>query len=229
MHDSARLSDIAAGEIDALISEGYELTPEEIVRINALGWNIETPDIRLALSKGVPVEVGGVTLWPFTLKSYDWHNKVAKDMPTVWHGNVALAYAFAHGYSDGGELDVYGWRAVVAVTTWGIRLRCHMNTLVQAMAQIVQQDEQEQGVIDPDAKTMGIGDLSASIAAHTGQIAEHVERRMSMNYALKLLHYTIRQQEQAMGGKPRMSAEAVRATQAMGLYIENLKARRKDG
>jgi hypothetical protein len=229
MLDTAKLSDVAAGEIDALISDGYELTPAEIVRINALGWNIETPDIRLALSKGVPVDVGGVTLWQFTLRSYDWHCRVAKSMPSVWHGKIALAYAFAHGYSDGGELDVYGWRAVAAVTNWGIRLRCSMSELVMAMGQIIQQDEQEQGLQDPDSKPTGIGDISAQIAAHTGQSVEDVERRMSMNYALKLLHYTIRQQKQAAGGKPRMSADAVRATQAMALYIEDLKARRKDG
>jgi len=229
MHDAAKLSDVAAAAIDELISEGYELAPAEIVRINALGWNIETPEARLALSKGVPVAVGGIVLWPFTLRSYDWHCRVARDMPTVWHGKVALAYAFAHGYSDGGELDAHGWRAVAAVTAWGIRLRCRMATLVEAMSQIIQQDEHERGVTDPDAVPMGIGDLAASIAAHTGQEVEDIERGMAMNHALKILHYTIRQQERAEGGKSRMSAEAVRATQAMGLYIKELKARRNDG
>jgi hypothetical protein len=229
MHDAARLSEHAQARIDELQAEGYDLTPAEIVRINALAWNIETPDIRLALSKGIPVEVGGVWLWPFTLRSYDWHKRVAKVMPTVWHGNIALAYAFAHGYSDGGELDVYGWRAVAKVTAWGIGLRCRMDELVMAMGQIIQQDEQEQGASDPDAKPMGIGDLSATIAAHTGQSVHDIECGMAMNHALKLLHHTIRQQEMAAGGKPQLSADAVRATQAMGLYIKELKARRTDG
>jgi hypothetical protein len=226
MHEASKLSEIADARIDELQAEGLALTPAEIVRINALCWNLESPEMRLHLSKGLPVSVGGVTLWPFTLRSYHWHRQVARSMPTTWHGNVALAYAFAHGYSDGSELDAYGMRAVAAVTAWGVRLRCRMDTLIEAMSQIIQQDEYPSGVENPDSKPCGIGDIAAQIASHTGQRVEDIERAMSMNHALKLLHYTIRTQEQAIGGKPQMSQEAIRATQALELYIEEIRKER---
>jgi hypothetical protein len=229
MHDAARLSDHAAARIDQLRDEGIDLTPAEIVRINALGWNVETPDTRLALSHGVPVEVGGVVLWPMTMRAYDWHRRVGCHLPTVWLREVATAYAMAHAYSEGRELDRGGVAAAAAVTAWGLRLKCRMDTLIEAMAQIIQQDESEPVPPNPDGKPLGIGDISASISAQTGQTPAEVERGMAMSHALRILHYAMEAQERVEGGKSGRGAAYIRANVAMAVYLNEIRESRKAG
>ena len=62
MQDLAKLSELAEAEIESLRAEGIDLTPAEIIEINALGWAVESPETRRLLARGVPVAVGGVYL-----------------------------------------------------------------------------------------------------------------------------------------------------------------------
>ncbi len=227
MQDAARLSDHAAARIDQLRDEGIDLTPAEIVRINALGWNVETPDTRLTLSRGIPVEVGGAVLWPMTMRAYDWHRRIGCRLPTVWLREVATAYAMAHAYSEGPELDRGGVAAAAAVTAWGLRLRCRMDALIEAMAQIIQQDEGEPVPPNPDGKPLGIGDISASISAQTGQTPAQVEREMSMSHAIHILHATMEAQQRVDGGKSGGSEAYIRANVAMAVYLNEIRESRK--
>ena len=64
MQDLAKLSGLAEAEIESLRADGIDLTPAEIIEINALSWAIESPESRRLLSRGAPVSVGGVYLWP---------------------------------------------------------------------------------------------------------------------------------------------------------------------
>ena len=74
-----RLNDLAAREIAALESEGIRLTAAEVVKLNALGWAIETPCARRELSRGVPVMLcEGVYLWPLTIQAADWFDRVGE-------------------------------------------------------------------------------------------------------------------------------------------------------
>ena len=222
MKDCSALSDIAKGEIDLLISDGLTLSPEEIVRINALAWNIESPDARLALSRGFPVPVGGVTLWPMTLEAYDWLCRNLEHCDTVKDENFLTAYAMAHCYD--GPLPYRGCDSIKIARSWARRLRCRAAELIEAMSQIIQQEENFAGVEDENAVSVGMGDLSASIAAMTGQPTESIERGMSMNHALRILHYTMQAQERIEGKGGRGSAY-IRAEQAMGLYINDLRSK----
>ena len=226
MLDAARLSDHAKARIEELQGEGITLSPEQIVRINALGWNIESPETRLALARGVPVAVGGAVLWPMTLRAYDWHCRVANDMTTVRLSYFALAYAMAHGYSDGAELDVYGQQAVDTVEAWGNGLRCHIDALVEAMAQIIQQDEEEPGVQDDEPTRMGVGNLSVNVSAITGMAPDDVERKMCVSHAIAIAHTTLETQAAVAGSKYRPPSY-VRATQAMALYIKEIREQHK--
>jgi hypothetical protein len=224
MHDTAKLSDLADAEIAMLIAGGYEVTPNDVVRINSLAWNVEEPDTRLALSRGVPVEVGGVVLWPLTMKAYEWHRRVCGVMQTDWLSRTAAAYAMAHGYSEGSELEGGGVLAIPRVVAWGVMLRCRKNTLIEAMAQIIKQEETEEGITEESDTTISMGDLSANLSALTGRPAEEIEERMAMTHAIRILHYTMQAQEQTegTGGK---GAAYVRAEQSLGLYIQEIKER----
>ena len=224
MHDTAKLSDLADAEIAMLKAAGITPTPAEVVRLNALAWNVEEPDTRLALSRGDPIMVGGVVLWPLTLRAYDWHRRVCNVMKTEWLSTVALAYAMAHGYSDGREMECSGVLAVAKVAAWGVGIRCRINTLTEAMAQIIQQDETEEGVTEESDTTLSMGDLSANLSALTGRPADEIESRMSMNHAIRILHYTMQAQERADGGAGK-GAAYLKAEQSLGLYIQQIKER----
>ena len=58
----------------------------------------------------------------------------------------------------------------------------------------------------------------------TGQTAEDVERLMSMSHALRILHYTMQAQERVEGKDGKGSAY-IRAEQALGLYLAEVKGR----
>lgn len=222
MQDSARLSDLAAAEIDALIADGIQPTPAEIVHINALAWDIETGETRLALSRGTPVFVGGVTLWPLTLNAYDWSQRALSLSSSKWWGTLSLAYAMAHCYDDAHELASVSLRDVARVLSWGARLKCRISELKEAMAQVIKQDETEEIPLDDDAKAFGLGDLSASLSALTGLPPEQFEKRMAFNHALRIMHFSLKQQAQA-NGQPQAGTAAINAERAMGLYLINVR------
>jgi hypothetical protein len=225
MQDTARLSDHAAARIDELQGEGISLTPAEIIRINSLGWAVESPETRLALSRGEPVSVGGVTLWPLTMAAYDWHQRIAGSIRTVWLSNIALAYAMAHCYERGDYYAHTGLQCLARVSVWGARLRSRMATLVEAMSQIIQQDETESAPIDADGKT-SIGDISAQVSAITGLAPDVVESHMSMHHALRIASHSMRLQAAAAGGEHKSASYAM-ANRAMVLYMREIRESRK--
>jgi len=227
MRDLARLSDHAAAEIDALAAEGITLTPEEVVRINALSWAVETPGQRMALSRGVPVFVGDVALWPLTMAAHDWISRVGCRMSSATLCRLATCYAMAHAYSDGPELEQDGRAAEKAVKAWAAGLRCRMRTLEIAAHQVLSQEDEEKPPADDDAPGMGLGDLAAWLSAATGLPAVEFERRMSFNHALRVFHHTLMRQDQAEGRKTIDTAR-IDAERAIGLYLIEIR-RRRDG
>ena len=227
MQDQARLSDLAAAEIDALIADGIQPTASEIVHINALAWDIETGETRLALSRGTPVFVGGVTLWPLTLNAYDWSQRAIALSSSKWWGTISLAYAMAHCYDDTYELASVALRDIARVLTWGARLKCRISELKEAMAQVIKQDETEEIPLDDDAKAFGIGDLSASLSALTGLPPEQFETRMAFNHALRIMHFALKQQAQA-AGQTQTGTAAINAERAMGFYLINVRKAHKE-
>ena len=159
MNDTAKLSDLANAEIDGLIAQGITPTTEDVIRINALAGNVENPDTRLALSKGVPVTVGGAVLWPMTLQAYDWMCRSQNSVRTVKDDLFVTAYAMAHCYAEGDRYGAVGIEGAKVARRWAKGLRCRPDALTVAIAQIIRQDETERGVTDPDAPTLGLGDL----------------------------------------------------------------------
>jgi hypothetical protein len=80
MTDHAQLNSLAEAEIAALRADGIQPTDAEIVKLNALGWAVETPHFRRTLARGCPVQVGGSTLWPLTIRAADWVDRVGEKM-----------------------------------------------------------------------------------------------------------------------------------------------------
>lgn len=223
MHATARLSNYAEATINDLQADGITLTPVEIVTINALCWEVESPESRRMLSRGIPVEVGGATLWPMTLLAGDWNNRVGLSMRPKWMTTLALGYAMAHGYSDGPELDREGIKAAVAVGVWYVRLRCRTSTFILAIADILEQEAEHEQPPSPDEDTLEVGEFSASLAVATGISAEFWERRCSQGYAFASLNAIAKQNH--ADDKPMDSDPKLRAERALGWY--ELKIRRR--
>lgn len=222
MNDQANLSGLARAEIDALEADGIILTAEEVVRINALAWNVEMPEVRKSLSRGVPVFVGGVTLWPMTIYGGDWIERTR--FPKKFR-TVALAYAMHKGRDEGG-LDIDGREAVKAVSAWLKRLRCTKKELHAAMAQIIQQDE---GYDLPPSigtsKTLDKGEFISLLSSLAGGTPEFWERRVSSSYAFSMLSTVMRQN--AADGIGSNKDDTLRAERCLGWYLDRVRKSRK--
>jgi hypothetical protein len=223
MQDLAKLSDLAACEIEKLRAEGIVLTPAEIVELNALGWAVETPETRRLLARGVPVEIGGVYLWPLSLYAQEWFARVGARLGDNIGQTYALAYAMAHGRDDGEPLAFEGRPAEKIIARWGKSLKCTFGELNVAIAQILQQEEEAE---QPPEETGGMtaGDLSALLAAACGDTPDFWERRCASGYALAVLSAIILQNQAEK--KSCMADPRIKAERALGWAIAKIEKSR---
>ena len=216
--DRYRLSDLARAELEDLRAHGVEPTDDEIVEINALAREVETPAVREELARGRPFRAGDVWLWPFTLAAGDWFRRVGSDM-----GNprAALAYALAHG---GDELDTVTEREI---RDWFRLLKCRAAELDLAIAGCLEQDEEPDTPHRETDRGSTPGELSATMIATVGGDPAMWERQVSIGYLRAVLD-TLAAQQQA--GSGHVAPNVARATMALGMAVERIKERgRKDG
>lgn len=223
MQDLAKLSDLAAAEIESLRANGITLEPAEIVELNALGWAVESPETRRLLARGVPVAVGGAYLWPLSLYAQEWYQRVGCQLAGEIRQVYALAYAMAHGRDSGDPLAFEGRAAAAAVTRWARRLRCTYRELMVAVSQVLAQDEEPE---QPPSETggMAIGDFSAFLAASCGGDPDFWERRCAAGYAFAVLDAMVRQN--SAENRPTMADPRIKAERALGWAIEKIKRAR---
>lgn len=222
MDHTATLNELARAEIDALVRDGITPTPDEVVAINALGWSIHTPETRRLLARGRPVPLGGVMLWPLTMRAVDWLQRNQIRLDTV---SPAMGYAMAFGRSDGPEMDSEGRAAHDAVNAWFKALRVTRAEFAEAVRQVDEQDRQPAVPVDPDGKPMTLGDFSAFLSAACGADPEFWERRCSVSYCNSVLTHVVLQNwadKRPCAQDPRIIAE-----RAMGHLIEQIRAKRK--
>ena len=228
-----RLSGLAAEEIALLEADGVRLTPEQIIKINWLAGNVETPETRRQLSRGQPVFVGGAVLWPLTIQADYWYSEIGCKLSSPlgrrekWIRTAALAYAMAHGYSDGDELLLDGMQASRAVLKWWRGLKCRASELHVAIAQILAQDQGAE--LPPDigaGKPMEIGEFSVLLAAQAGGTPDFWERRCSRSYAFAVMS-AIARHNAAEHKSNVMDDDRVRAERALGWYVEKIRRKAK--
>ena len=220
MQDLAKLSELAEAEIETLRADGIDLTPAEIVEINALGWAVESPETRRLLARGAPVATGGVYLWPMSWYAQDWFDRVGCHLDGNKRQTYALAYAMAHGRDAGEPLAMEGRDAEKAVKQWGKSLKCTFGELNVAISQILQQDEDAE---QPPGETggMSMGDFSAFLAAACGGDPDFWERRCAAGYTHAVLDCIVRQN--SAEGHKTMADPRIRAERALGWKIECIK------
>lgn len=234
-----RLNDLAAREIAALEAEGIRLTAAEVVKLNALGWAIETPCARRELSRGVPVMLcEGVYLWPLTIQAADWFDRVGErlrpsKMDAIRHPRLsadlpmlALAYAMANCYAEGNPLDAEGPEASRAVLAWASKLKCTCETFRDGIQSVIAQ--QDAPTINEESETPSIkpGEFSVYLAARAGGTPEYWERACSVGYAVAVFMAILKQA--AADGAPLPNDPKLLATRAFGIEVERIRESRKD-
>ena len=225
MQDSRKLSDLAQAEIEQLEAEGVKLTASDIVAINAGAWAVETPEARLLLSRGVPVFVGGITLWPMTIYGAEWYSRVGCRLPGSLLQTYALAYALQHGRDEGNALDIGPCKAAAILMAWRARLRCRHQELVEAIAQCVEQDTQPEDPADAKQPGMTYGEFSALITAQAGGSPLIWERQVSIGYVRAML--TAIMEQNKADDKPNANDPKIRAIRALGWVSELIRQRHK--
>lgn len=220
MQDLAKLSELAEAEIDNLRADGIDLTPAEIVELNALGWAVESPETRRLLARGAPVSVGGVYLWPMSLYAQDWFNRVGCELDGKASPVYALAYAMAHSRDPGEPLALDGREAERVVQAWGKTLKCTFDELNVAISQIIQQDEEPD---QPPSETGGmtVGDFSAFLASTCGGDPDFWERRCAAGYTYAVLDAMIRQNSAEK--RPTLADPRIKAERALGWAVEKIR------
>lgn len=224
MDETAKLNSLARAEIEKLESGGIRPTPDEIVEINALGWAIHTPETRRLLSRGRPVPLGSVWLWPLTMRAIEWMRENEYPLDTI---TPAMGYAMAYGRSEGNELDATGRQAEVAVKRWFHSLRVTRSEFIEAVQQVDAQESRPDLPPNPDGKPMSMGDFCAFLSATCGADAEFWERRCSIGFCFSVMATIAMQNhhdKRPCAQDPRLIAE-----RAMGYAIEKIMARCKNG
>jgi hypothetical protein len=205
----ATLCDLAAAEIDALANDGVAVTPRDVVLLNAIGHEIESPPLRMALARGAPLAVGGVTLWPLTLAGADWFRRHCEAFTGIRRQTQALAFAMANG---GEPLPEAGVVAVVA--SWAGRLTCRQEEVEEAIRQVRAQDETIEQHCAPESgkkSPAASGELSLIVAALAGGRPEWWERQCSISYVVALIVRLLAQAEHGKAPNEKLRRLAILA------------------
>jgi hypothetical protein len=220
VQDLAKLSDLADAEIADLVAAGVTVSPRDIVAINALAWEIESPESRAALSRGTPVFIGTLALWPLTMYAADWYKRVGCKLLGTQAQTLALAYAMAYGRTEG-ALDIGRAQAELAVSRFGARLGFRAAELVEAIDQVLQQDAQPDEPPIKGGQSMSAGELSAFLVSAAGGPADMWERQASIGYIGAMINAIVAQNK--ADNKPSITDPRIRATRALAWYCECLK------
>ena len=222
MQNLAQLSDLASAEIDALEKEGVHVSASDIVKLSALGWAVESPETRRLLARGVPVQVGGVTLWPLSIYASEWFDRVGCRIVGQEAQTYALAYAMAHSYEGGEAFDLSPDEARKDIINWGRWLRCTAKALTLAISDVLRQDEQPEVPLK-EGKSISHGEFAALLATRLPGGYEFWERRCAVGFVFAAMHAMA--QQNAVEGKPLDTDPRLRAERALGLAIENIRRR----
>lgn len=222
------LCDLASAEIDSLAGEGIACTPDEVLRIQWLAQQVETPAARMALSRGTPVHVGGAVLWPLTIAADEWWRSVIPHIATQTGEVAAQAYAMAHCRTQDTLDAIPPTRAADVSWAWVQRLQCTAGELVEAIRQVRDQDDCGPAIRDPKyaGGNASRSNLVAFLVSTAGGPPELWERQVAIGYVRQQID-AIRSQEAAEFGADREVARRISSTRTLGLAVEEIRQSRR--
>jgi hypothetical protein len=227
--DRSKLCHVARNEIDDLIRDGITPTPEEIVELNSLGWQLVTREMRQYMSRGIPIQCGQHRLWPLTLQAQDWYMRVGCNLGGL--SRYALGAAMAACYTDGDLFEMGECDAIKRAREFRRSLRVTDQELDCCMAEVIRQHEHHEDPPDnnddDDQHSISIGDLSLQLATMCGDSVEFWERRCSHEYALNALYAAMNYANES--GRALPTDPRIVATRRLGWCIEKIRRRHTEG
>jgi len=227
------LSELAEAEINELKNNGLTLTLDQMIWINDLARKVENPDggkARAAI--GEPIPAGGVWLYPFTIQSHIWYEKVldwfvGSDKLSLFCMAYALAHSREHKAFD--KLTEYSEIKKV-IKIWGKSLDCTYAELLIAVNRIMASYDDEVP-LEQDSNNdkdfvIEYDYLISKLCANVGQSPEFWLSDVSREYFFKQLQTLIRQ-EQANDDKPDINDPYVVAVRNLGRAIISIKQTNK--
>lgn len=206
------LCDLAEAKIEALRADGFTLSDRDVIAINALAWEVQSPSRRMSLSKGKPVRAGNMWLWPFTIHNKAWFFDCGRQFANP---EYALAYALAHR-----DDDLYTVTEK-QVDEWAKRLTCTIGELRTAVAIIIEADKQDE-IPMKEADSVTIHELARSMMANHGGSIKMWEQEVSLQFVYDYIDTLSRQSEAE--NKP-MAVE--RAEKALHYLTHRIRRRGK--
>jgi len=223
------LCDLARAEIESLVGEGIACTPDEVLRIQWLAQQVETPAARMALARGNPVHVGGAVLWPLTMAADQWWRAAAPYATTNKEKIAVAAYAMAHCRAMDGLEAVSPDRAVSVAGRWMKGLHCRPEEVVEAVALVQDQDAAEPDINDPKRQhsETRTSELVALLCALVGGPPDVWERQVAIGYIRQQLEASCAQIA-AKTGHDATVTRRIDATRNMGLAVEEIRQSRSE-
>jgi hypothetical protein len=212
MTNYRKLSSQAEAEIEALRNEGVILSDSDIISINALCWEIESPSKRVSLAKGKPIKCGNVWLWPRTIHACEWYSDIGCEMSNP---EKSLAYCMAHRDTElftVTEKQVNAWFKTIRATLAEIRV-CIYEIISLEFRDTI-----------PSKKNDGftISKLAQMMVAKFGGSFEMWERQCSIDYVFNFID-TQAKQDEAEAKKTHIE----KATIILGRFTQSLLKRHK--
>ncbi len=214
MENYRQLSDLAQAKIEALRSDGYVLSDSDVILINALAWEVQSPSKRMALAKGKPIKCGNTWLWPFTIHNKAWFFDCGREFSNPRH---ALAYALAH------RNDELYTITEEHVDKWAKTLTCTDDELEMACAIIIDGDRQDEIPIK-DSEAITIHEMARMMMVSHGGTAEMWEKEVSIKFIYDFIDTLSKQHEEA--GK---SMQKDRAQMALAYLTHRIRRRKRNG
>lgn len=170
----SEMCDLARHRIAQLRGAGHTVTDDDVVRLNALACEIETPARRRELARGRPVQAGGYWLWPLTCAAHQWW---IDNLESFGDSVMALAYAMAY---TGEDIET---KTAKDVAKFGRSMRVNRNALREIVEQIVENDSPSAGGGTTDsAAAFSPCELARVMHVIHGGTPEMWERHVSVGY-----------------------------------------------
>jgi hypothetical protein len=218
----AKLSDHAAHRIEELTAEGVTVTYADAVMINAICWEMRgVGGDDCGLSRGRPVCVGNVMLWPLTVQALHALDAIDTDGMSDETQAYTLAYIMAHARTAG-AFD--GGISADNVTLWASQLTCTAGELASGIVEVNRQSAGYETESNAGAAKTDLADLVMTLQRLFGETAEYWEREVSASYATRL----IMEEAVARSGKSG-NPKTVMLTKALGNYINEMRRRNGNG
>ncbi len=218
-----KLTDLAEAQIEKLKGDGIEVTPQEVLDIQALSLEAIgdfEDSIRLT---GTPVVIGGIVLYPLTIGASIWREDVEALLDDDDYNSrlFVLAYCMANGRKQD-AFEAHGKAALKDVYKWARQLRCNTADLLQAVNDVLG---------DAPRVTFSNGDdeEKQESAAYLAQMAMAIfggnpavwEYQLSISAVADILqkHYAL---TQSGNGANRKTVEGLRK---LSKYVNDLRAK----